>query len=189
MNSWDYTYFQSLTRTMTFLFVVISGSSIRYQTLYERERQFRLAFLSKNREEIQRFIIYANGKSSPIASISVQINDSSELTTFFVQNYQINSKFDDYLPLVGNYICQYLIDQMTKFANEKQKSARLMWAIPTCRSSWIAVLNANRFFLRIKYEDFSFLPLVKSEVFQMEYFHQFVKPPVTISDEQEIKQD
>ena len=112
MNNLDYSYVTSLTRTIGFLIILICGSSIRYQTLFERDRKDSLNLLIKMRDEVERYILYLNnnGDYIPIASVCLQVINVPEKSIFMVQLDQLNSTFDDYVHDIGNYICQQLIE-------------------------------------------------------------------------------
>lgn len=183
MNNSDYTYTASLIRTISFLVILICGSSVRYQTLFERERKNCVNLLTKKREETERYIIYSNN-TIPVGSVCLQIQDTPESSIFMVQLYQSNSKFDDYVQLIVYFICQKLIQRIQAYGNETKKSARLVWSLPTCKQNWAPALTVNKFVLRNTFKDFSFLPLVNSYVEQYDYCYEYKDLPLeTIEDE------
>jgi hypothetical protein len=172
MNNYNYNYIISLIRTITFFIILISGSSIRYQTLFERDRTKFFDLMIKNRDEIERYIIYSNN-NIPIVLVCLQIFNTSENSVFMVQLYQINSKFNDYFYDLVNYTCRNLIERIKVYGNEKKKSIRLIWSFPTCKQNWIFAIKSNQFILRNSYKDFSFMPLVNSYVEQYEYSYEY----------------
>lgn len=179
MNNLDCSYTFALLRTLACLIVLICGSSIRYQTLFEREKSNFFQVMVKQRDEIERYIVYTADRSTPVASICVQSIPSPEIPTLMVQLFQLNSKFDDYIYDVERFLCQQLLERLKTIGNEKKKWSRLVWSIPTCRQNWAAVLKANKFTVRETYEDFAFMPLVKSYVEQYEFVHHYEeRPPV-----------
>lgn len=183
MNNMNYSYFYSLVRTIACLIVLICGSSIRYQTLFERERDEILEIVSKHEEVLERFIVYSQGKSVPIASICVQLLEAVDLPTFMVQMYHLNSTFNDYLADVEHFMCQKLIEHVKQLAENKKKSCRILWSVPSCRKDWTPVLKSNQFTLRSNYADFAFMPLVKSHVEQYGYVCPFEEAPATTENE------
>ncbi len=172
MNNYNYNYIISLIRTISFFIILISGSSIRYQTLFERDKKKIFDLNIKNRDEIERYIIYSN-KTIPIASICLQILNTPENSIFMVQLCQINSKFNDYFYDLANYTCQNLIERSKFYGNEKKKSIRLIWSLPTCKQNWLFAIKSNQLILRNSYKDFSFMPFVNSYVEQYEYFYEY----------------
>ncbi len=172
INSLEYSFITSLIRTIGFFIILIYGSSIRYQTLFERDRKKSLEFMIKNRDEIEQYIVYSNN-TIPIASVCLQILNISENPIFMVQLCQVNSKFDDYFYDITNYTCQNVIERIKIYGNEKQKSIRLIWSLPTCKKNWVYTIKANKFILRNTYKDFSFMPLVNSYVEQYEYIYEY----------------
>lgn len=172
MNNYEDNYFISLSRTITFFLVLICGSSIRYQTLYQRDQKQFLEFMLKKRDEIQRFIVYSKN-TIPIASISLQICNTPDNAVFMIQLYQMNSKFSDYFYDIANYICQHLIESIKMNGNEHKKSIHLIWSLATCKRNWVYALKTNQFILKHSYKDFSFMPLVHSYVEQYEYIYQY----------------
>ena len=182
MNSLNYSYFLALFRTIGCLILLICGSSVRYQTLFNREKKDVFQMMTKQREDVERYIIYSQTGHVPIASICLQIICSTEPVTFMVQLYQINSKFDDYIYDVENYLAQRLIERVRAYGSEHETSARLIWSIPTCRQAWTPVLKANKFVLRYTYKDFSFMPFVNSHVEQYEYLCEYTGPPADPED-------
>ncbi|UJR23603.1 hypothetical protein I4U23_026592 [Adineta vaga] len=190
MNNYDYSYTVSLIRTIGFFIILISGASIRYQTLLEREKQKIFDHMNKAHDEIERYIIYSNG-NVPVASICVQILNTEDTTVFMVQLCQLNSKFDDYIYNVSDYICQRLFERVKTYANEKQTSVRIVWSLPTCKQSWIYGIKANKFVLRNTYKDYSFMPLVNSYVEQYEYVYEYedLSTQPTIEDDNSIENE
>ena len=176
MNSLNYSYFLSLVRTIGCLILLICGSSVRYQTLFDREKKDIFQMMTKQREDVERYIIYSQTANEPIASVCLQIIRSTSPITFMVQLYQINSKFDDYIYDVENYLAQRLMERVKAYGLEHETSARLIWSIPTCRQAWTPVLKANKFILRYTYKDFSFMPFVNSNVEQYEYPCEYAGP-------------
>ena len=175
MNNLDYSYVTSLTRTIGFLIILICGSSIRYQTLFERDRKDSLNLLIKMRDEVERYILYLNnnGDYIPIASVGLQVINVPEKSIFMVQLDQLNSTFDDYVRDIGNYICQQLIERIKIYGDENRKSVRLIWSIPSCKQRWTFAVKANKFVLINTYKDFSFMPFVNSYVQQYDYYYEW----------------
>ena len=179
MNSLDFSYAYALVRTLAFLIVLICGSSIRYQTLIGRERQDFFQVMLKQRDEIERYIVYSADRAAPVASICLQNIPSPEIPTLIVRLFQLNSKFDDYIHDVEHFLCQKVIERAKTLVSERGQRSRVVWSVPTCRQNWSVVLKANKFALRETYEDFAFLPLVKSYVEQYEYVYHYEElPPV-----------
>lgn len=166
MNHFNDNYIISLIRTISFFIILICGSSIRYQTLYERDKKKFFDFIIKNRDEIECCIAYSNN-TIPVGSVCLQIMNSPEGSVIMVQLCQLNSKFNDYFYDVANYICKNLIERLK--VNGDGKPIRLVWSLPTCKKDWIFALKANKFILNNSYKDFSFMPLVNSYIEQYEY--------------------
>ncbi|CAF0754350.1 unnamed protein product [Adineta steineri] len=174
MNSLNYSYTMSVIRTIGFLIILICGASVRYQTLFEREKNKYFDFMIKNRDEIERYIVYSKNNTKPVASICLQrINESETIILYMVQLFQLNSKFNDYIYDIENYICQKLFEQIKTSADENKKSFRIIWSIPTCKQNWKFAITANKFILRNTYKDFSFMPLVNSYIEQYEYAYDY----------------
>ena len=172
MNNYEYSYTKSLLRTVGFLIVLISGASVRYQTLLERGKHKFFNLMTKKRDEVERYIVYSN-KNIPVASICLQIMNVPERTILMVQLCQLHSKFDDYISNVGSYICQQLVERARSSANGNGKSVRIIWSIPTCKQYWVYGIKANKFALVNTYKDYSFMPLVNSHVEQYEYLYEY----------------
>ena len=187
-NSLNYSYTISLLRTIAFLIVLISGASIRYQTLFERDKTNFFNLMIKNRDEIERYIVYSEN-NVPIASVCLQIMNISETQIVMVQLCQLNSKFNDYIYDIGNYICQKLIERIKISGDEDEKSIRLIWSLPTCKQKWMFAIKANKFLLKNTYKDFSFMPLVNSYVQQYEYFYEYKNVPSEIVGDETIEKE
>ncbi len=172
INHYNYSYIISLIRTIGFFVILICGSSVRYQTLFERDHKKYIDFMIKNRDAIERCIVYSNN-SIPVASVCLQIFNTPENSIFMVQLYQINSKFEDYFCDIANYTCRNLIELIKIYGNTNQKSIRLIWSLPTCKQNWIFAIKTNKFILKNSYKDFSFMPLVNSYVEQYEYIYEY----------------
>ncbi len=172
MNHMNYSYTISLIRTIGFLIILICGSSIRYQTLFERDKKNFFDLMIKKRDEIERYIVYSSN-NVPIASVCLQIMNVAENRILMIQLCQLNSKFNDYIYDIGNYICQKLIERLKISGDENEKSAGLIWSLPTCKQNWMFAIKANKFLLKNTYKDFSFMPLVNSYVEQYEYFYEY----------------
>jgi hypothetical protein len=177
----EYSYAMSVIRTLGCLIILICGSSIRYQTLFERDKKNFFNLMIKKRDEFERYIIYYN--NIPIGSVCLQITNSSESTVFMVQLYQINSKFEDYMYDIGYFASGKLIERIQNHGNENKKSVYLVWSIPSCKQKWKFSIIANKFLLRNSYQDFSFLPFVKSYVEQYQYVYQYRDLPTEIVNE------
>ena len=192
MNNYAYTYTVSLLRTVGFFIVLISGASIRYQTLLEREKQKFFNHMTKVPNEIERYIVYSK-ETIPVASICLQIMNTEETNIFMVQLCQLNSKFNDYIYDITDYICQRLFERVKIYGNQTKKSIRLIWSIPTCKQNWMYAIKANKFILRNTYKDYSFMPLINSHVEQYEYLYEYedlstlptIEDNTTIENEEE----
>ncbi|CAF3390858.1 unnamed protein product [Rotaria sp. Silwood1] len=172
MENFGYSYIGSLFRTIGPLIILLCGSTVRYQTLFERDKKNFFNVMLKKRDDMERYIIYSNN-TTPIASACLQILNNSEIPIFMVQLYQLNSKFDDYLYDAGNYMCQKLIERIKIYGDENKKSVRLIWSFPTCRNNWSIPIKNNKLILKNTYKDFSFLPFVNSHVEQYEYTYEY----------------
>ncbi|CAF0792449.1 unnamed protein product [Adineta ricciae] len=192
MNNYGYSYTYSLIRTVGFLIALISGAAIRYQTLLEREKQKFFRHMLKIRDEVERYIVYSKG-STPIASICLQVVNAEQSTVFMVQLCQLNSKFNDYIYDITDYICHRLFERVKRYSNETRKSIRMVWSIPTCKQNWVHALKGNKLVLRNTYKDYSFMPLVNSYVEQYEYSYQYedlsVEPAVVEEKENDDHDD
>ncbi|CAF0968452.1 unnamed protein product [Rotaria sordida] len=173
MNNFDYSYIGSLLRTIGPLIILICGSTVRYQTLFERDKKDFFNIMIKKRDEIERYIIYSNNNNIPVASVCLHILNNSEIPTFMIQLYQLNSKFNDYIHDIGKYMCQKLIERIKIYGNENKQSIRLIWSFPTCKQDWKISITDNKFILKNTYKDFSFLPFINSYVEQYEYFYEY----------------
>lgn len=178
MNNFGYSYTTSLIRMMVFVSILICGSTVRYKTLFDRERKKIFDIMTKQRDEIQRYIVYSYD-TIPIALICAQVKDSSDISTFTIQLCHINSKFHDYFNDIANYTSRNLIECTKAYAKEHKRSIHIKWSLPTCKSSWKFAMKHNKFVLKDTYEDFSFLPLVNSQVEEYEYKHEYTYEPPT----------
>ncbi|CAF0974566.1 unnamed protein product [Rotaria magnacalcarata] len=172
MNSLGYSYTVSLIRMMIFLSLLICGSTVRYQTLFERENKKFFDVMIKQRDEIERYIVYSNNRA-PVGSVCLQIKDTPETSMFTVQLYQVNSKFHDYMYDIGDYMCQSLMERIKIYAKENKKSVRLIWSFPTCKQLWTIAIKNKKFILKNTYKDFSFLPFIDSHIQQYEYYYEY----------------
>jgi hypothetical protein len=180
INNSDDSYIGSVCRTIAFIIILISGAAVRYQTLFERDRKKSLDLMLNNHNEFERFIVYSKN-TIPIASVGLQVNESSENMILIMKLYQLNSKFNDYFYEIADYICQNLIEEMKSLAEENKKSIRLIWSFPTCKKSWKYAIKANKFILNKTYQDFSFMPFVHSYVEQYEY-QESISSDIMIDD-------
>ena len=172
-NSED-NYIISLSRTIGFVLLLISGATLRYQTLFQRDQNKTLDLMIKNVIEFERHIVYLKN-TTPVALFGLQRTESSENTILDVQLYMLNSKFSIYTSAIAKYICEDLIDNMKDLAEEDKKSIRLIWSFPSCRNNWkYAIKEEKLLLLTRKYKDFSFMPFVHSYVEQYER-QQFVE--------------
>ena len=162
LDSTTWSYVRALFRTIGLMIVLISGSAIRYQTLFERERE-------KHRERFERWIVYSQDVF-PVVSIEVQRIDRGDEFVFLVQSFHINSKFRDYFYDLACYTCQNLIDWTKQSGMTNEKSIRLMWPLTSCEKIWIYALNSKGFVSQRTYRDFSFMPMVHSYV--QEYYYE-----------------
>ena len=168
LNSETSNYIEVVVRTIGMIIILISGSAIRYQTLFERDRQKYQDLSIEKPDRFERLIVYSK-ETIPIASVYLERTDTLEESVFTVQSYQLNSKFNDYLYDIVNYTCKIVIERMENYTIENEKSVRLVWPLPMCKKNWTFAIKANKFILNKTYRDFSFMPFVHSYVEQYEY--------------------
>lgn len=171
-DSYDFKCFLIILRVLSVLIVLISGSAIRYQTLLNRERDHLIDLIAKNPNDFERYIVYS-GTKQPLASVCLQNHPVPEYRVFVIHLYQLNSKYTDYFYDIANYTCQRLIARLEVDGNERERNIHLVWPIATCKKSWTYAVRANKFYLRTTYKDFSFMPLVNSEIEQFEYIYDY----------------
>jgi hypothetical protein len=183
MKNYDFSYTMSLIRTVGVLIILVCGSAIRYQTLFDRDKNNFFNLMIKKRDEIERYILYSTNNYAPIASVCLQLLNTPESSVFMVQLYQINSKFEDYMFDIASCMCDRLIERIQNYGNEHQKSIYLIWSIPTCKQNWKYAVKAKKFLLRNSYKDFSFMPFIHSSVEQYQYLFEYKDLPPEIVDE------
>lgn len=165
INGATSTYVQSLSPWIALIILLVSGSAIRYQTLFEREREDQA-------DKLERSIVYLRD-TIPTVSIGVKRVENDTEIVFTVQSYQLNSKFNDYFYDLACFACKNLIELAKNSAVDKGKSIRLVWALPICKNIWSYGLKAKEFLPTKKYRDFSFMPLVHSHVQVYQYEQSF----------------
>ena len=161
LNSTTSGYVQKLSPPIALIILLVSGSAIRYQTLFERERE-------DHAETLERWIVYLRN-TIPAVSIGVKRVENDTEIVFTVQSYQLNSKFNDYFYDLACFACNDLIELAKNSAVDKGKSIRLVWALPSCKTIWSYGLKAKEFLPTKNYRDFSFMPLVHSYVQVYQY--------------------
>lgn len=154
-------YLQALTPSIVLILVLVSGSAIRYQTLFERERE-------QHAETLERRMVYLR-KTIPSVSIGVKRVENENEIVLTVQSYQSNSKFNDYFYDLACFACKNLVESAKNSALENEKSIRVIWPLPSCKSIWSFALKAKEFHQTKTYQDFSFMPMVHSTVQVYQY--------------------
>ncbi|CAF0774521.1 unnamed protein product [Didymodactylos carnosus] len=163
-NNTDLSYLSALFCTVGFVVLVCCGSSIRYQTLLNREKQVQEQ--EQDDDSSEKYLVLSN--NIPVAAL--KIKQSKWNNAFNVVFYSCHSKYMDYITDIANFSLKNVLHRIAVYCSKYDNSqCQILWNIPTYKIEWTYALQVNGFTGKTLWTEFAYLPFVKSTVTQYQY--------------------